>query len=181
MHLYRQPIILFGIILPLIVCAAVVGICFTLKSQMVDSFETKVKNSKTATLGIAAARNVEKQVLSQRTQMERWNAQLALETKSLLNKNIREITEHLSKDESKEIALSATEPISGKVGFASVSAQNSSQVRVVFRGTFRTMQRVFLELETRMPQLQLQDLQINPNSSQPSFLNFQVNYTAWEN
>ena len=46
------------------------------------------------------------------------------------------------------------------------------------------MQRAFLELESRLPQLQLQELRIepNPNSQNPSpLLNFQVNYTAWEN
>ena len=52
---------------------------------------------------------------------------------------------------------------------------------MAFRGTFRTMQRAFLELETRMPQLQLQELRIDPSSSQSSLLNFQVIYTAWEN
>ena len=43
------------------------------------------------------------------------------------------------------------------------------------------MQRAFLELETRMPRLQLQDLKIDPSASQSSLLNFQVTYTAWEN
>ena len=62
-----------------------------------------------------------------------------------------------------------------------LSAQKSSQIRIAFRGTFRTMQRAFLELETRMPQLQLQDLKIDPSSSGSALLNFQVTYTAWEN
>ena len=55
---------------------------------------------------------------------------------------------------------------------------------MVFRGTFRTMQRAFLELESRMPQLQLQELRIDPSPNQQNqapLLNFQVNYTAWEN
>ena len=42
------------------------------------------------------------------------------------------------------------------------------------------MQKAFIELETRMPQLQLQDLKIDPSSSSTSTLNFQVTYTAWE-
>jgi hypothetical protein len=37
-----------------------------------------------------------------------------------------------------------------------------------------------MELETRMPQLQLQEIKIDP-SPQSSLLNFQVTYTAWEN
>jgi hypothetical protein len=81
----------------------------------------------------------------------------------------------------KEIQQTAFEPTSTKSGFGAVSAQSSSQLRIAFRGTYRTMQRAFLELETRMPQLQLQELRIDPSSNQSSLLNFQVSYTAWEN
>jgi hypothetical protein len=42
------------------------------------------------------------------------------------------------------------------------------------------MQRAFLKLETRMPQLQLQDIKIDPSTSQSSLMNFQVTYIAWE-
>jgi hypothetical protein len=92
--------------------------------------------------------------------------------------NIREITEHLP---AKEIQQTAFEPTNTKGGFGAVSAQPSSQLRIAFRGTYRTMQRAFLELETRMPQLQLQEMRIDPSSNQSSLLNFQVSYTAWEN
>ena len=81
----------------------------------------------------------------------------------------------------KEIQKTASERLPVKGGFGTISAQPSSQVRMAFRGTFRTMQRAFLELETRMPQLQLQELRIDPSTSQSSLLNFQVTYTAWEN
>ena len=84
----------------------------------------------------------------------------------------------------KEFQKTAFERTNTKGGFGTVSAQPSSQLRIVFRGTFRTMQRAFLELESRLPQLQLQELRIDPNPNQqnPSpLLNFQVNYTAWEN
>ena len=178
MSLYRQPIILFGIVIPIVAGAALVGIASTLKSQVVDSFNTKEKNAKTAGMGVAAARAVEAQVASQRPQMARWSTQLALETKSLVNKNLKEIAEHLP---SKEMIQTSVDPSTTKAGFGSISAQNSSQVSISFRATFRTMQRALLELETRMPQLQLQDLKIIPNPGQSSLLNFQVNYTAWEN
>ena len=81
----------------------------------------------------------------------------------------------------KEIQQTAFERPSGSGGFGSASAQNSSQIRIAFRGTFRTLQQAFLQLETRMPQLQLQEFRMDPNSTQSSLLNFQVTYTAWEN
>jgi hypothetical protein len=179
MNIYRQTIILFGIILPVVATAAVVGLGFLLKSKMEESFNGKVASFKTYELGRQAELEIETEVTRRRPDMDRWYSQLSQETKSSVNKNIREITDKLP---SKEITITAIDPSNTKAGFGSISAQASSQVRISFRGTFRTMQRTFLELETRMPQLQLQELRIDPNAGQSSsLLNFQANYTAWEN
>lgn len=178
MHLYRQPIVLFGIIIPTIAAALVVGIFFMMKSKMDESFENKKTTFKSYEAGRLSGFEIEAQVGRQRDHINRWKTQLSQETASAVTTNLREISEHLS---SKEIQQTAFERPSGKGGFGSISAQGSSQIRIAFRGTFRTMQRAFLELETRMPQLQLQELRIDPSSSTSSLLNFQVTYNAWEN
>jgi hypothetical protein len=178
MHLYRQTIALFGIVLPIVAAAAVVGICFLLKSKMVSTFNNKQEKYKSYEMGRLAGLEIEAQVTRQLSHTDRWKTQLSQETASAVTTNIREIIEHLP---NKEIQQTAFEPTSTKSGFGAVSAQSSSQLRIAFRGTYRTMQRAFLELETRMPQLQLQELRIDPSSNQSSLLNFQVSYTAWEN
>ena len=178
MYLYRQTITLFGIILPVIAAAALVGVGFWLKSKMVVSFENKQKSFKNYEMGRLAELEIEAQVTRQRQHIDRWNTQLSQETASAVTTNLREISEHLP---SKEIQQTAFERPSANGGFGTVSAQNSSQIRIAFRGTYRTMQRAFLEMETRMPQLQLQELRIDPSSNQSTLLNFQVTYTAWEN
>lgn len=178
MHLYRQPIIVFGIVIPAIAATALVGIFFTIQSKMTASFENKEKTCKTFEMGRKAGQQIEKQVINQRGHIERWSKQMSEETASTVTTNLREISEHLP---GKEIQQTAFERPSGKGGFGSVTAQNSSQIRIAFRGTFRTMQRAFLELETRMPQLQLQILRIDPNPGVSSLLKFEVSYTAWEN
>ncbi|RYD61755.1 MAG: hypothetical protein EOP83_16295 [Verrucomicrobiaceae bacterium] len=178
MHLYRQTIALFGIVLPIIACAALVGIFFFLKSKMDDSFTNKMNKYKAYEMSRLSGLELEAQVTRQFKHMDRWKNQLSQETASAVTTNIREITEHLP---TKEIQQTAFEPSNTKMGFGAVSAQPSSQLRIAFRGTFRTMQRAFLELETRMPQLQLQELRMDPSGNQSSQLNFQVSYTAWEN
>lgn len=178
MHLYRQTIVLFGIVLPIVIAAAVIGFCFMLKSKMVASYDNKMKSYKAYEISRVAGLEIESKVSREREHVERWNTQLAQETASAVTTNLREISEHLPP---KEIQQTAFERPTGSGGFGTVSAQNSSQIRIAFRGTFRTMQRAFLELETRMPRLQLQDLKIDPSTSQSALLNFQVTYTAWEN
>jgi hypothetical protein len=179
MHFYRQPIILFGIVLPILLAAVVIGVGSLLKSKMTASFENKKRNYQTYEQGRIAALEIESQVTRGRQHIDRWNAHLSQETASAVATNLREISEKLP---SKEIQQTAFErPSSGTAGFGSASAQKSSQIRIAFRGTFRTLQRAFLDLETRMPQLQLQDLRMDPSSSQSSLINLQVTYTAWEN
>lgn len=178
MHLYRPTIVIFGIIVPTALAAVLVGVCFMLKSKMVTSYESKVKSYKNYEINRLSSLELEAKVNKDRHHLERWSALAAQETASVVSTNLREIAEHLP---TKEIQQTAFERPNGAGGFGSVAGQNSSQVRIAYRGTFRTMQRAFLELESRMPQLHLQDLKIDPSSSGSSLLNFQVTYNAWEN
>jgi len=178
MYFYRQPIIIFGTILPILIAAAFIGIASMMKSKMTASFDNKLATHKTFQQTTRETRAVETQVISQRVHLERWKEQLSVETSSTVASNLREISAKLS---SKEIQQTAFERPSGSSGFGAASAQKSSQIRIAFRGTFRTLQNAFFGLETRMPQLQLQDLKIEPIANHPSLMNLQVTYTAWEN
>ncbi len=178
MNLYRQSIILFGGAAPVLCAAVVVAIGFAVKSKMATSFELKQSTYKANEQSRLAGLEVETMVTRQREHLLRWDQQLSQETASAVATNLREISEQLP---GKEIQQTAFERPNSSGGFGSASAQNSSQIRIAFRGTFRTLQRAFLELETRMPQLQLQEFKMDPVATSSSLMNFQVTYTAWEN
>ena len=181
MNLYRQSIALFGIVLPILASIVLIAICFLLKSKVIESFDNKQTLFKAYQVNSLKVLDTEDKIIKQRQFIDRWNELLAEEPSSAVNINLRAIAETLP---SKEFQKTAFERLSGKGGFGAATAQNSCQLRMVFRGTFRTMQRAFLELESRMPQLQLQELRIDPSPNQQNqapLLNFQVNYTAWEN
>ena len=177
--MYKQPILLFGIVVPLLICGLIIGACAFVRSKINTSFDNKVahysgyENSRMGALGLEA------KISRQRADLERWDEQLSEETFSSVTNNLRSIAETLP---SKEFQQTATERLSQSDGFGKITAQKSSGLKFNFRGTYRTVQKAFLELETRMPNLQLQDLKIDPNSvTDSSLLNFQVTYTAWEN
>ena len=178
MHLYRQSIILFGAVVPIICAGVIVALGSMVKSKMTTSFENKQRTFKTYKQGQLAGIEIESQIVRQREHLQRWQEQLSQETASTVATNLREISDKLP---SKEIQQTAFERPSSTGGFGAVAAQNSSQIRIAFRGTFRTLQRAFLELETRMPQLQLQEFKMDPIATHASLMNLQVTYTAWEN
>lgn len=176
MHVYRKSISLFGIVVPVIIAMAIIGGCYFLKSEMLVSFNNKQSNFKSYEQNRIVAMDIEAQVIRSRQHLDRWNESFSQETASAVTTNMREIFSHLP---SKEIQQTSFERSNSATGFGSVAAQKSSQIRIALRGTYRTLQRALLELETRMPQLQLMELRIDP-SNQSTLINFQVTYTAWE-
>jgi len=181
MNLYRQTITLFGIVVPVIIAAVIIGGCYFLRSEMIASFNNKELKYKSYEQDRRAALDVESQVLRNRPHLDRWNQSFSQETASAVTTNLREIFSHLP---TKEIQQTSFERSNTVGGFGSVAAQKSSQIRLALRGTYRTLQRALFELETRMPQLQLMELRMDPSTTpsnnQSNQLNFQVTYTAWE-
>lgn len=175
--MYKQSIIFFGIVLPLLVVAAIIGGCFFLKNHISKSFEVKTTQYRVYTQSRNATMQIEGKVAKQREHLARWKKDLSADTRSSLRNNLKQIADKLP---SKEFMETEFDPVAGKGGFGAASTQKSSQFRLGFRGSFRTVQKALAELEARMPQLQLQELRIEPNT-QGNLLNFQVNYTAWEN
>ena len=158
------------------VAIAVITVAFMIKSKVSQSFDEKLTHFKGFEQNKVLALGLEAEISKKREHIERWEALVSEETASSVTSNLREIEERLP---SKEFQKTAQEHPVGKKGFAGASAQNSTQVGLAFRATFRSMQKALLELESRMPQLQLQEMRIEP-STQSSSLNFQVTYTAWE-
>ena len=157
MNFYRQSIALFGIAMPAFAAALLIGLGFVAKSQIVASFKNKQGLFKTYQADFNKAQDEETAIIRQRDHVARWNAMLAEESSSAVNNHLRTIAGILPP---KEFQKTAFERTAGSGGFGTTSAQPSSQLKIIFRGTFRTMQRAFLELETRMPQLQLQEMVI---------------------
>ena len=176
MKLYRQSIALFGIVLPALICVGVIVAGASAKTKIQQSFERKqvqykaFKDNRTKALGLEA------DITHKRDYYDHWQELLSKETASALTSNLRLIEGKLP---AKEFQLTEQETPTGKQGFAGASAQQASQVKLGFRATYRTMQRALLELETRMPQLQLQELKMSPSSGSNS-MNFALSYTAWE-
>lgn len=176
MKLYQQSIILFGMVIPVIIAAAVVAGGYVMKNKMADSFEIKKTHYRSHHAARSEVAKLEQAVSGLRPHLERWDAALNKEIASEMGTSLREIT---AKMPDKEIQQTAFNPSANAGGLG--GAHPSTQVSIGFRGTFRALQKTFLELETRMPQLQVEDLSLEPVATSGFLLNMQVNYTAWHN
>ncbi len=176
--MYKNTIIIFGIVIPLVIAASVVGICWVLKGKISTIYETRVQQYKTVQMSKLSANAIESQVISQRDLFKQWSEVTEQDSFTLLNANMKILAGKLP---SKEFQQPIPERMINKIGFGTVSAQNSKALKFNLKGDYRTAQKAMLELETRMPNLQLQDFRIDPNTNTDSnLLNIQVTYTAWE-
>ncbi|MCU0796870.1 MAG: hypothetical protein MUF31_13155 [Akkermansiaceae bacterium] len=176
MNLYRTPIALFGFVLPVFITAALAGVAFIVKSRIENSFNEKLGHFQGYEQNRIQALAREAENSKKRQFYKDWETLLAKETASSVGSTLATIEDKLP---SKEFQVTTRDFPANRAGFASVSAQNSGQVHLAFRATFRSMQLALLELETRMPHLQLQEFRIDPSANSNS-LNFDVFYTAWE-
>jgi hypothetical protein len=178
MLLYRQSILLFGLILPLAIAVTLVLACYLLKSNLEDSYRNNIAGYKSSDEVRRTSLTIEGKVIRQRPDMERWNALLSQETGNNVRSQLDAIISQLPP---KEIQVTSFLPSSVKAGIGGVSAQKSSQLQFTLRGTFHTIQRAFLELETRLPQLQLGEQKFDLTSNSSSLLTVTATYTVWEN
>lgn len=176
MNHYRQSIILFGFALPLVGAAAAVVAAGHVRGRVQRSFADKCTHYASYQANHSRARALEAGIGGRRKQLNAWNETLRAETASTVTSLLREVSSRLP---AKEFQQTSFNRPTNAAGFGSVSAQKNAPLELSFRANFRSMQRAFLELESRLPQLQLNELRIDL-TPQSSNLNFQVTYTAWE-
>ena len=177
MNHYRNSVILFGIAAPALVAALVIGLCIHGGQRIRTSLADKVEHFAEAEQTRRAVAHAEAEIAPELENLARWDNRLTQDTSSTVTGHLREIAERLPEGEFQQTSFERPE---GSAGFGAASAQKSSHIRLSFRGTYRSLQRAFLELETLMPQLLLQEIRISPHPNQPSMLNVQLAYTAWE-
>ncbi len=176
--MYKKSIIFFGIVIPFVIAISVAAICWVLKGKVTTIYEARVQQYKTFQRSKMAANEIESNIISQRDLYKQWSGILEQDSFTLLNANMKILA---GKFPSKEFHQPIPERLPNKIGFGTVSAQNSKGLRFNLKGTYSATQKALLELETRMPNLQLQDFRMNPSSSiDASLLDIQVSYTAWE-
>lgn len=177
MKFYNQSIIFFGLFLPALLTAAVIVACFMANNHVAETLREKSEINRQLKLSRNGLMQVESSVMAEQEHLDRWNKLLAEEAPSTVTRNLRAIAGKLPEDEFQQTSFDTP---AGNAGFGAISAQKSSQIRIGARGTYRSLQRAFFELETRMPQLQLHDMRLSSSPNQPSILNVQITYTAWE-
>ncbi len=87
-------------------------------------------------------------------------------------------TSVLTKFSGKELTKTSHNWINYSDGIGKGIDQPASQVNMSFSATYRAMQLALLEMETKLPNMQLDSLTITPDTNSDS-INFETTFTVW--
>lgn len=173
---YKQPVIVFGVVLPLLGLIAVLAVSANYRSKFEKTY--KVRKTEYVKLQKLTKQReaLEEKISEQEPYMSRWMDLFDKAADSSVNAVLNDVQARFSSNELQQTSFRRS-PASGGIGGA--SKQPAVKLSLTFRGTYRGLQNAFLEMETRMPHLQLDVLKLRKESNR-NLLNAEVTYTAWQ-
>jgi len=173
---YKESVIIFGLVAPVLLVVIGLGLGVHFQGKMENTYEARRNHHQTFKILERERGVLEQNVQSQAPHMHRWMALFEQPAATTVNTFFREFQNEFDATHFQQTAF---RPTSTAGGIGGASKQPSSQLHFSFRGTFRALQTAFLELETRMPQLQLDSIKLSRASNQ-NVLNANVVYTTWQ-
>jgi hypothetical protein len=172
---YRQPITVFGLILPIMVMLVLIVAVLSYTSSVKKQYAVKKKQyntSQTAKLKLEALRG---EIKVHRPKMKAWDDMLRTETRGSFLKHWKDAAQGFT---GKELTKSSRSWINYSEGLGKGISQPSSQVVMSFVGTYRAMQTALTKLETTLPTMQLDSLDMTQDGSGKG-VKFTTKHTVW--
>lgn len=182
MNRYRNSIVFFGGVLPFIAIALVVVGLVMGRSKLASKRELKEGLFENYQKAAGEVANVEEElkIEGRAEQMAYWDEQLKKEFVQNLTQNLNEIASQFKEEQLSRTEFSRPGTLSALAG----KTQNPhSRFKVTFEGGFGPMQTLLADLEVRMPQLVLENIEITPvidsSPKAKNRLKFDATYLAW--
>lgn len=173
---YKKSVAVFGLLLPMVfIVVCLVGL-FAVNSRVSKEYTKKLQRYQQDRQVQQQVALLQQQVGEQGEKLERWDKLLTAETRRTYLQHWRGIGSTFKPTEF-HFDLPVWRNGKGGLGRA-VGSQSSSQVEMNFDATYRTMQQALLEMETKLPQMQLDSLRIGPTEKKDT-LNFKTTFTVW--
>lgn len=173
---YKQPVVVFGLVVPLLVLAVLFAVGLRYKGKLEEAYTQRKDGYSKYKETQRVREGLEQTVRKQQPIMKNWMALFETPTATKVNGILGEVQKRFPGEEFQQTSFRRTNSTGGIGG---ASAQSSVQLELKFRGTYRGLQNAFLELETQMPHLQLDSMRIKQEANR-KVLAAELLYTAWQ-
>ncbi len=172
---YQKSVAVFGLVLPLLVFCLLIGAALYYVSSINKKFQIKQRKYNKSQVEERAITALEKRAAENSSHLQNWQEILDKETRGTFVEHWKTAEKKFS---GQEFSRAPHNWVNYSAGLGKGVAQSASQVEMNFTGTFRAMQLALMEVESKLPQLQLDSLSIAPHSSKRK-LNFTTQFTVW--
>ena len=181
---HQQAIIVFGVVIPFVLILALIGGTLYGRGRLNESHAEKVANFERYKTARTQANGLEATMATgqKREEIAYWRSKFEQDFIQSITENLNNILEQYDDTVLRQTAMGQAP---GAAAFGTASDNPHTRIQLSFEGGFKPMQMLMAELETEMPHLMLESLNISPMPAHQEGangkLNFQVIYLAWEN
>ena len=175
---YKNGILLFGAVLPALIVLLVFGVLFSQKSRVNKEYDKRKAVLSNNILAERQAVVLKAQLALYDARKSSWDNLLKSSDVGAVTSLLKSITtEYSVGDRFKQDAFNSTDR---EIGIGAVSAQPSVTYNIALSGTYKTLQESMLTLESTMPNLSLNSMDLVPQK-EGQLLEAKLSYSAWIN
>ncbi len=172
---YKQSVTVFGIAVPCLFMVLIAGVALYMSSSTSTEYKKKKKAYDKAQVAMKQTMQLQGEVQETGEYLKEWDHMLNTETRGTFLEHWKTAEKKFS---GKELTKTSHNWVNYSEGLGKGITQPASQVNMSFSATYRAMQLAMLEMETKLPNMQLDSLSMTPDSSGDS-INFETTFTVW--
>lgn len=172
---YKKSVAVFGLLLPLLAVGLLAGGALFGLSSVNKKYNAKQKEYKKAQIAEKKTAQLQGMVAKNGNYLKDWQKILSTETRGTFVEHWKVAERKFS---GKEFTRAPHNWLNYSEGLGKGINQPASQVEMNFSATYRAMQLALMEIESKLPQLQLDSLTMTPDTGSGK-LNFKTKFTVW--
>ena len=172
---YKKPVILLGLVVPVLVMLLLMSSVYYGHSKLNKSYQVKKLSFDKAEKARQNTLDLQVKVAMNNNELVKWEGLLANENRGTFVDHWKEAEQKFS---GKELTRTPHTWLNYSPGIGKDVKQPSSQVTMAFSATYRAMQATLMEVESKLPQMQLDSISMKPDEV-GGRVNFTTKFTIW--
>jgi hypothetical protein len=172
---YKQPVAVFGLVLPIMIVLVLAGAVLFYTASVKDTYALKKQKYEQSQAAMRKVKMLRAQVEQNKASLDAWDRMLSTETRGTFLDHWKNAARNFT---GKELTKSSRSWNNYSEGLGRGVSQASSQVVMSFVGTFKAMQTALMRLETTLPTMQLDSMDIKLDDNGKG-VHFTTTYTVW--
>lgn len=175
---YKNGILLFGAVAPLVIILVVFGVLASQKLRIAKEYKKREAVTVANQRNEQTAIGVKAQLATYKDRKTQWNTLLKRSDVGSVTGLLKEISSGYRGGE--KFRQNDFKFVNRETGIGAASKQPSVTYNISLSGTFQAIQESLLSLESKMPNLSLNSIELSPQP-EGQLLQAELSYSAWIN